>query len=122
MVYLLYFFYKHWHVVDRDVITFVLVILNSNVDPSCLNKTYIALIPKIKTLKTTKDFRLISLCNIIFKIITKSIANRLKQILPNIIHATRSAFVLDRLITDDTLTALETFHYLKQNRKNFFNV
>lgn len=111
------FFHKYWHAIDRDVINFVLIILNSNIDPSFLNKTYVVLIPKIKNPKSTRDFRPISLCNVIFKIITKSIANRLTHILPRIIHQTHSAFVPGRLITDTALIAFETFYFLKQKKK-----
>jgi cytochrome c-type biogenesis protein CcmE len=52
------------------------------------------------------------------KIITKTIANRLKTILPDVISPNQSAFIQGRLITDNTLIASEIFHYLKNtNRK-----
>jgi cytochrome c-type biogenesis protein CcmE len=53
------------------------------------------------------------------KIITKTIANRLKTILPDVISPNQSAFIQGRLITDNTLIASEIFHYLKHtNRTN----
>jgi hypothetical protein len=53
---------------------------------------------------------------VILKIITKTIANRIKTILHEIISPQQSAFLPVRLITDNTLLAFETFHYLKHNK------
>ena len=76
------FYQKYWHVVGDDMITAVLDFLNSgNMIPE-INYTHIVLIPKVKFLEKNSDFRSISLCNVIYKIISKVLANKLKQILP----------------------------------------
>ena len=49
--------------------------------PASFNSTFIALIPKVDNPVTLNDFRPISLCNYIYKVVTKVIAKRLKEIL-----------------------------------------
>jgi len=94
-----------------------LKILNGGGNLRNINYTYICLIPKKKKPKVPDDFQPISLCNVIFKIITKTIANRLKLILPHIIGKFQSAFVPRHLISDNALLAFESFHYMIKKKK-----
>ena len=92
----------------------ILNALNSGCVHESLNETFIPLIPKIKNPKKVSDFRPISLCNVVYKLISKVVVNWLKQILPNIVSDSQSAFISGRLITDNVLVAFETLHYLKR--------
>lgn len=111
------FFQKYWSIVKTDVLEAVFGILNLGHDPTYLNYTHIVLIPKVKTPLSPKDFRPISLCNVIFRILTKTIANRLKEILSEVISESQRAFIQGRMITDNAMCAFEIFHSMK-NKKN----
>jgi ribonuclease HI len=104
------FFLDNWDIVGEEVSQIVLHALNSGVMNKGMNFTYIALIPKIKSPKKVSDFRPISLCNVIYKLVSKVLANRLKVWLPKIISPFQSAFIQGRLITDNIIAAYETLH------------
>ena len=85
----------------------ILNVLTSNMSMASLNRTNIALIPKTNNPKKMADFRPISLCNVVYKIISKTIANRFKALLPNIISENQNVFTSDKLITDNMLVPFE---------------
>ena len=111
------FYHKFWHVMGDTIVLAVLDFLkNGNMLPE-INHTNIVLIPKIRNPMKVSDLRPISLCNAIYKIISKVLANRLKQVLPQIISPTQSAFVPGRLITDNVLVTFETLHTMHSGQK-----
>lgn len=65
----------------------VLSILNGEGMLSSLNFTHIAMIPMVNNPNFVTDFHSISLCNVIYKLVSKVLANRLKLILPYIISS-----------------------------------
>ena len=90
--------------------------------PPSLNDTLICLIPKTKQPERMADFKPIVLCNVLYKIMAKTVANRLKSILPSIISDTQSAFISSRSITDNAMIAFEVGHYLKRKRQGKMGV
>ncbi|PKU62946.1 integrator complex subunit 11 [Dendrobium catenatum] len=60
-------------------------------------------LPKCDHATNIKDFRPISLCNVIYKIIAKLIANRMKEVMPFIIHPSQEGFIHKRVISDNIL-------------------
>lgn len=102
------FFQKYWGTMGVDVCFVVCHFLETGEMINETNFTYIALIPKVKDLIDPIQLRPIALCNVVYKISSKVLANKLKVILPSIISPLQiSAFVLDRMISDDTLVAFE---------------
>ena len=81
---------------------------------STSSKSYLfTLIPKKKNLSYVSDYCPISFCNVLYKIFSKVLANRLKKFLNNIITEHQSAFAKGRLITNNILIAFETLHCIK---------
>ncbi|XP_059429063.1 uncharacterized protein LOC132162860 [Corylus avellana] len=102
------FYHENWPTIGPEVCQAVIKFFHSNQLDREVNTTYIALIPKIKNLVKVSDYHRITLCNVTYKIISKTLANRLKVILHAIISSLQSAFVLGRLISDNLLAAYKT--------------
>jgi len=83
-----------------------------------MNATFIALIPKEAHHSTPYKFRPIALCNIIYKIVSKVIASRLKLLLPLIISPEQSGYVEGRQIMDGIILTHEIIHSLKHIKKS----
>ena len=111
-----FFFQKFWHVVGNDVTSTVLSVLHSGHFLHKMNYTYIFLIPKLNEPKNVSDYQTISLGNVVSRIVSKVIANRLKLIMPNVISDSQSAFVPIRLIIDNKTIAFEVFHMMRNKR------
>ena len=82
----------------------------------------ISLLPKKdRDLKKVQSWRPIVLLNSDFKIISKVIAERIKPLLPNLIHKDQSGFVAGRNIADNLRKILDIFEYAdKENMKGLF--
>ena len=100
----------------KGVITTCLHILNEGGNIAPLNHTYIALIPKVRKSRTVNEFRPISLCNIIYKLIAKVVANGLKKILNDIISPTQSVFLPNKFITDNIVIGYECLNKIRLNK------
>ncbi|KAA3463879.1 reverse transcriptase [Gossypium australe] len=110
------FFQRYWHIVGQDVTDYCLGILNNAQDFGDFNNTDIVLIPKVPNPTQLVNFRPISLCTVVYKVVAKAIANRLQKIIDKCIDEVQSAFVPGRLITDNVLLAYEILHTIKQKR------
>ena len=78
--------------------------------PEGVNSTSIVLIPKNSNPTSLTDYRPISLCNVIYKVISKCLVNRLRPLLDDIISLEQSTFIPGRMITDNAIIAFECFH------------
>ena len=109
-------FYQHfWEMMNQEVTTTILSWLNTGKLPHLINHTFITLIPKVKSREFVSEYRLISLYNVLYKIFSKVLANRLKIFLPNLITEHQSTFAKNRLISDNILVAFETLHCMKNH-------
>lgn len=74
------------------------------------------MIPKVKSPKYIIGFRPINLCNVVHKLVSKVLANRLKIVLPVVVSENQSAFQAGRVIIDNVLMAFETLQYMKNHQ------
>ena len=110
------FFQKYWSIVGTNVSNMILNVINSGMSLSNINRTNTTFVPKTNNPQRMTEFRPISLCNVVYKLVSKTLANHLKAILPYIISKNQSAFTTGRLITDNVLVAYEIMHFLKHKR------
>ena len=84
-----------------------------------LNRTVITLIPKVNQPSKMSEFRPISLCNVFYKIIAKTIANRLRGVLDGVISENQCAFIPGRQIMDNTIVGFECLHRIKRRKMKY---
>jgi hypothetical protein len=110
------FYQTHWEFLETEICQAIRSFLQGGSLPDGFCDSVIVLIPKVTSPEHLKNFRPISLCNVIYKIASKVLANRLKLILPFVVSENESAFVHGRLLTDNALIAYECFHTIRQQR------
>ena len=111
------FYQRSWATICANVGKALLDFLNFGVFYSSLNITHIVLISKIKNHSRITNYRPISLCNMLYKLMSKVFANRMKWVLNSIISPNQSAFLPGRLITDNVIVAFEALHSMNTQLK-----
>ena len=109
------FFHYCWHFIKANVWQIVEESRKTLGILLAFNATFLTLIPKEDKSTTPQAFRPIALCNVIFKLITKVIANRIKPLLPNLISKEKIGYVEARQILDNIILTQELIHYVKLN-------
>lgn len=110
------FFKRAWNVIGEEVTKAVSQFFQTGKMVKELNSTIISLIPKLEVPRKPKDFRPISCCNVLYKVISKIMANRLCESLEKLVDKTQTAFIPGRRINDNVLLAQELLH--GYNQKN----
>ncbi|GJS31911.1 RNA-directed DNA polymerase, eukaryota, reverse transcriptase zinc-binding domain protein [Tanacetum coccineum] len=101
------FFKAAWNVVGQDLCSAVKELFAKGKLLSEINTTLISLIPKVKSPARVTDYRPISYCNVVYKVISKVITNRLKLVLNGLIDVNQSAFIPGRQCSDNILLTQE---------------
>jgi hypothetical protein len=104
------FYQKSWSIVGRKVCDFVKEVWTNPSIISEVNQTNICLIPKIQQPEYISQFRPISLCNTIYKVVSKVVVERLKEFIPVIISPYQTGFVPGRNIHENIIVAQEMTH------------
>ncbi|GAU38215.1 hypothetical protein TSUD_226360 [Trifolium subterraneum] len=111
------FYQRFWEQCSDDIFNAASTWLERGYFPTSLNDTNICLIPKCDNPTSMKDLRPISLCNVLYKMISKVLANRMKCCLDKCVSQEQSAFVEGRSILDNALIATKVIHALKRKTK-----
>jgi hypothetical protein len=111
------FFKDCLEVVKQDVYRVVEDSRQSTSILKALNATMITLIPKENEARTPDCYIPIALCNVVYKIISKVIANRLKPLLPTLISQEHVGFVEGRQIMENIIHSHELIHTLEIQRR-----
>lgn len=107
-------FYKHlWTTVGNDVIRAVTSFFQLRSMPKEVNNSLIVLIPKISNPTSSHHFRPISLCNVVYKIVSKLLVAKLRPLLDKIISPAQSAFIPNRSIVENQVIVQEILHSFK---------
>ncbi|KAI0513575.1 hypothetical protein KFK09_009600 [Dendrobium nobile] len=115
-----YAFYRRtWHILGTQVFDAVNSFFTSGSLPKGVKATAITLIPKCSHASNINDFRPISLCNVFYKIIAKILAERIKKVLPLIIHESQSGFIANKCSTDNIILASKILRDFKGSQKGF---
>lgn len=101
------FFKEAWEIIGGDITVAAQLFFITEFLPKGLNSKILALIPNTEGVKMMKDYIPISCCNVLYKIISKIIANRLKRIMPKFITWNQSAFIKERLLMENLFLATE---------------
>jgi hypothetical protein len=111
------FFKQYWHIVGDDVTRLVSNAFASGTFDPVIAETLISLIPKVDFPRSFKEFRPISLCNTIYKLITKVLVNRLRPFLDQIIGPYQSSFLPGRGTSDNAIILQEVVHSMRKSKK-----
>lgn len=111
------FYQKFWSIISTDMVGMVQKFFITGRLDEQIGDANIVLIPKKKNPVNMMDLRPISLCSVVYKVISKVLANRLKTMLNGIISETQCAFILGRLITDNIIVSYEVMHFMKRKTR-----
>lgn len=110
------FYHKFWPTVGGDVIRMVKTFFETGVFGEQYTDT-IVLVPKKENPQHMTDLSPISLCNVRYKIASKVLANRLKDVIDLIISEEQSAFIPGRIISDNIMISFKIMHYMKRKAR-----
>ena len=111
------FYQRFWPLISDQIFSTTSQWLSTGAFPLGLNNTLIVLIPKCENPSSMKELRSISLCNVLYKLVAKVLANRMKDVLCRLISLSQASFVPGRSITDNILLASEVLHRLKRRTR-----
>lgn len=106
------FFQLYWPELKHEI---MLGFYQGPINLSQVNLANIIMISKKEVSKMVNDFRAISVINIIPKLISKILSNRLRLKMPNLISARQTAFISGRQISENSVATREVLQHIKES-------
>ncbi|KAI0522403.1 hypothetical protein KFK09_004782 [Dendrobium nobile] len=106
-----HFFKSGWHILGPTVCRAIRSFFTKGFLPKGVKSTALAIIPKHKNAANISEYRPIALCNVLYKIIAKIMAVRLKPVMSWIVKDNQAGFVNSRVSTDNILLASDILYY-----------
>lgn len=113
-----YFFKSSWSIIAKDVFDAVNEFFLNGRILRQFNHATIALIPKKGHPLEINDYRPISCCNVVYKIISKILVKRLRDVMGSIVDKAQAAFISDRSIVDNIHLAQELLRKYARKRSS----
>jgi Reverse transcriptase (RNA-dependent DNA polymerase) len=111
-------FYQHfWELVQDDLILLLTRFYNNSLHVVKINHVMLCLLPKEFETSIIQKFRLISLLDYSYKIISKIFTNKLDHMVHNIVDEEHATFIQGRFILDNVLAAHEIIHFAKTTKQ-----
>ena len=107
------FYKEYWHIVGESVTQAVTSFFEVGRLPKEVNSSLIVLIPKIPNPSSVNSFRPISLCNVVYKIISKLLVAKLRPVLHKLISSCQSTFIPRRWIAENQVVVHKLLHNFK---------
>lgn len=110
------FYQSQWDTMRVDVYTWVHGVFSCTTSIALINNTLLVLILKIVSINSIFQFRPISFCNVLYKVVTKIIVIRFRNIFPSLIAQNQVSFVAGRQVTDNIIIAQEIVHSMRTKK------
>jgi hypothetical protein len=111
------FYQKIWTTIKDDLMDLVRSFEKEEVNVARVNYAMIILLPKEEEAISLRKFRPISLINCSFKIISKTLNNRLESICNRLLASNQTSFVRGRFILESVVSTYEIIHEAARNKE-----
>ena len=110
------FYKKYWNVVGNLIIEAIQNCFSSGKLLREVNNSFLVLIPKINSPFSINHYRPISLCNTVYKAISKLLVSKIRPLLERLVSPCQSAFIPGRWIAENQLIVHELLHSFKRRK------